>query len=388
MTDAAPQPPGTTRLDGESVPSAGWAWAVAIRIVIVAIAVVVALWLLVTLRGIVLEVLVAVILASGLRPPVERLHRSGVPRGAAVLLIYAGFIILVALFGVLVVPPVLDEINDVILHAPEYGDWASQWLADLQQRFPSLPPLDQQLAAQVRGLGSQIGALAAQALVVARFALSVFSTVASSFLLLLITLYLIVDGPRIREYFLSFLDPSRRERVRSVADRIGVRMGGWLLGQLTLSASVGAVTFVGLSVLGVPGAVLLALVAAVGEAIPMVGPILSAVPAILVALTQSPLLALLTAVMYLGVQQVENNFLVPRIMGRAVELHPLAVVLSLLVGAELMGVPGAIVAVPVAAAISVLLDEVRSPEGSDRAPGRAAVPSEPARPAPPSRPAG
>ncbi len=335
-------------------------WGLAGRIVAVAVATVVALWLLVTLRGVVLEVVLAVILASGLHPLVERLYRTGMPRVVSVLLIYLGFILLLVLFGVLVVPPVLEEINQALVQAPGYGERATQWLVELQERFPFLPRLDQQLVEQVRGLGSQVGALASQALVVARFALSIFTGILSTFVLLLITLYLIVDGPRIREYFLSFAAPKRRAHLRRVTDRMGERMGGWLLGQLALSGAVGVVTFVGLTVLGVPGAVLLALVAAVGEVIPIVGPVLSAVPAVAVALSQSPLLGLLTLALYIAVQQVENNLLVPKIMERAVQLHPLAVVLSLLVGGQLLGIPGAIVAVPVAAAISVVLDELRN----------------------------
>jgi predicted PurR-regulated permease PerM len=194
---------------------------------------------------------------------------------------------------------------------------------------------------------------------VARFALGVLSGALSLVLVLLITLYFVVDGLRIREYLLGFLLPAQRARVRAATDRMGQRMGGWLLGQLALSATVGLVSFVGLSVLGIKGALLLAVIAAIGEVIPIVGPIAAAVPAVLVAATYSPVQAVLTLVLYVLIQQLENNLLVPKIMERAVALHPMAVVLSLLVGGELLGILGAIVSVPVAAAISVALDEVR-----------------------------
>ncbi len=136
-------------------------------------------------------------------------------------------------------------------------------------------------------------------------------------------------------------------------------MGGWLIGQVELSLVIGVVVYLGLTVLGVQGALLLAVVAAVGEAIPIVGPVLSAIPAVIVALTQSPLLALATAIMYLVVQQLENNLLVPKIMERAVAIHPLAVIIALIIGGELLGIGGALVAVPVAAALAVILDELR-----------------------------
>lgn len=336
---------------------------VALRVIGLLVLVGVGLWLLVTLRAIALQVLFAVILAAGLRPLVDRLQAAGLPRALAVLLIYLLLILALVALMVAVIPPVVDQVAEVVDNLPVYSQRVTDGLRDLRQRFPFLPPLDEQVVAQARALGGQLGALASQALVVARFAANVFGALLSTFLLLLITLYLIVDGPRIREYFISFLAPERRPRVRAVMDRMGLRMGGWLVGQVTLSVTVGLVSFVGLSLLGVPGAVVLAVLAAIGEAIPIVGPVASAVPAVIVAATTSPVLALLTAGLFLGIQQVENNLLVPKVMERAVKLHPLAVVLALLAGAGLQGIVGAIVAVPVAAAVSVVLDEIRGTSG-------------------------
>lgn len=337
----------------------GDAWGLAVRIVLVAVSVSIALWLAVSLLKIVMQLVIAVILAAGLGPLVDRVHRRGLPRGAAVLLIYLGLIVALVVLGVAVIPPVVDQADQLVRDAPRYSDLALGQLRRVQEQFPFLPPIDEQLAVQVRGLGSQLGALGSQALVVARFAVGIFSGLLNTLLVLLLTLYLVVDGGRIREYFLSFFSAARRAQLRVLTDHMGQRMGGWLVGQITLCASIGLLSFVGLSVLGVPGVVLLSVLAAIGEAIPIVGPIVSAVPAVIVAFTQSPILALWTALLYLVIQQLENNILVPKVMERAVNLHPLAVILSLLVGGQLLGLLGAIVAVPVAAAISVVLDEVR-----------------------------
>jgi predicted PurR-regulated permease PerM len=334
-------------------------WKLALRIVVLAVALGIGLWLAVTLRAVILHLLLAVILAAGIRPLVDWLDGHGLPRGAAVLLIYLGVILAIVLFGVAVIPPIVNEIERVVYEAPVYGDRLIRFLRDLRAENPFLPALDEQLINQLRGLSSQIGAIASQALSVARVALGIFSGLLNAVLVLLLTLYLVVDGPRIREYLLSFLDPDRANRARAVADRIGPRIGGWLLGQIALSLTVGLVSYVALSLLGIEGALLLAVIAAIGEVIPIVGPIAAAVPAVIVALTQSPLLALATAGVYLGIQQLENNLLVPKIMERAVNLHPLAVVLALIAGGDLLGIAGAIVAVPVAAAIAVILDEVR-----------------------------
>jgi predicted PurR-regulated permease PerM len=176
---------------------------------------------------------------------------------------------------------------------------------------------------------------------------------------LIVALYLTVDNRRILAYLVGFLPTDRRVQAQEVAGRIGVRFGGWVRGQLLLSAIVGLVILAGLSVIGVRYAFLLALLAAIGEAIPLVGPVFSAVPAVVIAFTQSPVQGFLTLALYVVVQQLENHLIVPRVMGRAVELHPLAVILALLTGGELLGVTGAILSVPVAAAISVIVDEAR-----------------------------
>jgi predicted PurR-regulated permease PerM len=335
------------------------AWAVAWRIVLLGLAVVVAVWLALAIQTILLQLLVALILATGLSPLVERLHGHGLPRGVSVLLIYVLFLVGLALLGLAVVPPVVDQAQSLITEAPQYPDRAVELLRELRGRFPFLPPLDEQLGEQIHQLGGQVGTLLAQALGVVWLVLGVFSGLVSAVLILLLTLYLVIDGPRIEAYVLSFFPPGQHARLGRVAQAIGRRMGGWLFGQVVLSVTVGALIYLGLTVLGVKGASTLAAIAAIGEVIPMVGPILAAVPAVIVALIQSPEQALATLVLYVIVQQVENNLLVPKIMQQAVELDPLAVVVAIMIGGELRGVVGALVAVPVAAALAVVLDELR-----------------------------
>ncbi len=368
--------PPDTRLAGQ--------WRLAVRIILLVTGIVLGVWLMVTLRSVLVQVLLALILAAGLTPLVDWLADRHLPRGLAVLLIYLTLILLLVGLGVLVVPAMIDEVEQLALNAPKYGDLVLDRLRELREQYRFLPPLDEQLAEQLRGLTGQIGLIAAQALTVARVALSIFSGLLNAVLVLILTLYFVVFGQTIRAYLLSFVPPGRRPRLVEMTDRMGRRMGGWLLGQIVLSMSIGVVSYVGLSVLGVRYAIFLAVVAAIGEAIPNFGPILSTIPAVLVALTQSPLLALATLALYFGIQQLENNLLVPKIMERAVELHPFATILALLVGVELMGVIGAILSVPVTAALAVALDEVRWARGAaESAPAQAAGPL----PAPPEPPA-
>jgi predicted PurR-regulated permease PerM len=180
------------------------------------------------------------------------------------------------------------------------------------------------------------------------------------------TFYLLADGARIQEYLLTFVPPGRRASVHVITDRMGERMGHWLLGQVFLCLLIGGVCYGALLLLGVPGALMLGVIAGVLEIIPNLGPVLAAIPACLVALTQSPLLALVTALTYWVIQMLENAVIVPKLMGRAVALHPLVVMVALSVGAALFGVVGALIAVPVTAALAVLLGEIQRVIGTSR----------------------
>jgi predicted PurR-regulated permease PerM len=206
---------------------------------------------------------------------------------------------------------------------------------------------------------SQLTGFLNQALAIVGLVLGVLGGALNGIFILFLALYITVDNERIQRYLVGFLPPDRRDQALEVTGRIGDRLGGWLRGQFMLSAIIGTLTLVGLSVIGVRYAMLLSLIAAVGEAIPMVGPIFSAIPAVIIAFFQSPLQGFLTLGLYVLIQQVENSLVVPKVMERAVSLHPLAVMVALLAGAELLGVTGAILSVPVAAALSVVVDEVR-----------------------------
>jgi putative heme transporter len=354
--------PELVRGEGTSVVAAARSnpWASPARLVTLALAALIGLSLAVALRDLLIQVVIATILAAGIAPLTVWLTRVGLPRGVSVLLIYLLLLLAVVGLGFLVVPPVVTEVQALITQAPDFGARFVHSLETLQQQFPFLPPLGPALQDQVKHLGDQAGTIFAQALNLVGVAVGVFGGLLTVLLTLLITFYLVVDGMRIREYLISFLPAGRAAQARRVGDTIGERMGGWLLGQVTLSTSIGVASFAALELIGVENALLLAVVAAVAELIPIIGPWIAAIPAVAVAFAQGPLVALLTVIAYVIIQQLESNLLAPRIMGRAVRLHPLAVILALLAGASLFGVTGALVAVPVAAAISVVLDETRA----------------------------
>ena len=346
--------------------------AAALRVVVRAILFIFALltliWILVQLRTVVILVLLAVILAAAMTPLVDRLtepHQQRVirwlpPRALVVLLLYAALFAVVGTVAAAAAPPLIGDAEDLARRAPEFASNLQTWLAALPTQHPWIPAdLSQTFALQLQGAAGQLTDLAGQALTVVRLAVGLVSGTLNAIFVLILALYMTVDSRRILDYLVGFLPADRRTQAQDVAGRIGLRLGGWVRGQLLLSAIIGFVVLMGLSVIGVPYAVLLALIAAIGEAIPMVGPIFSAIPAVVIAFTQSPAQGFMTLALYVLVQQLENHLIVPKVMGRAVELHPLVVILALLAGGELMGVTGAILSVPVTAALSVIVDEAR-----------------------------
>lgn len=363
MSSTLPPPPLPPSRDAEAV-----AWRVLARGVLLVFGLLVGGWLLVQLRVVVVQVLLAVIISAGMTPLVDRfsgceaarIGRRRPPRALVVLVLYLALVLLVVVTGLLVLPPLVVEAEDLAARLPSFVVDLQTWVQGLPSRYAFLPTdLDQAVGRQLQAAALELVGLLSQALVVVRVALGLVSGALNGIFVLILALYITADSRRIVDYLLAFLPAERQAQAERVAGHIGGRLGGWVRGQLLLSAIIGLMTLAGLSVIGVRYAVLLALIAAVGEAIPMIGPLISAVPALIIAFSQSPLHGFLTLGLYLVVQQLENNLVVPRVMARAVSLHPLAVMLALLAGSQLMGVTGAILAVPVTAALSVVVDEAR-----------------------------
>ena len=183
--------------------------------------------------------------------------------------------------------------------------------------------------------------------------------------ILMLTFYFVVEAEAISGTFVRLFPPRRRRRVNAVVGEIGHKVSSWLGGQLLLSLIIGGTTAAGLGLAGVPFFVVLSVISAIGEMIPVVGPFLAAVPAVLVALSVSWKLALFVAIFFLVQQQIENHLLVPKLMERQLGISPVTVIVALLVGSSLLGVVGAILAIPTAAIAHVLFHEMvlRDTEG-------------------------
>ena len=192
--------------------------------------------------------------------------------------------------------------------------------------------------------------------------LTVAEVIISIVSVMAIVFFWLVEHARLQRYALAFVPASRRSGWREAWNEIETRLGQWVRGQLILMAAIGVATGIAYSLLGLPSALLLGLFAALVEAIPIVGPALGAVPAILVALTVSPELALIVTVVYVVLQFIEGNVLVPMVMKNTIGISPFVVIVALLIGAAAGGIIGAFLAVPVAAAIEVVLERLQARE--------------------------
>jgi len=256
--------------------------------------------------------------------------------------------------ALIVVPAAIGQFNEILAGLPPLLERARRWASTLQ-------PV---------GLGASLRALidaASEVLIpkppdpnaVVRVGLTVVEAAVSLVTLLAIVYFWLVEHARLQRFVLAFLPGDRRAGARDAWNEIENRLGLWVRGQLILMATMGVATGTAYFLLGLPSALLLGLIAALTEAIPIVGPLLGAVPALLVAATVSPQLALAVAAVYVVVQLVEGNILVPLVMRNTIGLSPFLVLVSLLIGGAAGGLVGALFAVPVAAAVLVVLERLQ-----------------------------
>jgi predicted PurR-regulated permease PerM len=267
-----------------------------------------------------------------------------------ILLVYLAFFALVVGFAVFVLPAAFTQAEQVMRELPSFLDQVDDWATGVRPEA-----VGQAVTSLTDAARGYLRPQAPGTEQVVQIGLTLAEALTSIGAVLALVFFWLVGHPRLQRYSLAFVPLERRGGVRRAWNDIEGRLGMWFRGQLILMGTIGVMCGTAYFLLGVPSALLLGLVAAICEAIPMVGPIIGAVPAVLAAATVSPELALLVVGVTAVIQVVENNVLVPVIMRNTIGLSPLIVTLSLLVGAAAGGIPGALVAVPVAAAVEVVL---------------------------------
>ncbi|MFN7917420.1 MAG: AI-2E family transporter [Vicinamibacterales bacterium] len=317
-----------------------------------AAAVLFALW---AARDALLVIYVSGLLATGLGPLVHHIEHAAapgtrrLPRWLAILLIYLSIVGVLTLVGLLVVPPLVQQAQELWRRAPELLVHAQEYL--VARGLLDHPLTLGEAVRTAPGPGQAVGTVAGAVSTVLA-AILAFVTV------LILTFYLLVESDSLFAGFARLFPRADRPRVQDAAQKISTKVSAWLSGQLILGGTIGLSAAIGLYLIGVPYFYVLALIAAFGELIPVVGPIFSAVPAVLVAMTVSPQTALLTVLFFLLQQQVENHLLVPKVMERQVGVSAVFVIVALLVGGSLLGILGAVLAVPSAAIIQVVIAEL------------------------------
>jgi predicted PurR-regulated permease PerM len=322
---------------------------------------VILVWTAYLVRGPLMLIYVSALLAIGLAPLVAVVERQRLipghrlPRWAAILIIYLLFLTVIISFGRLVIGPLLTQARDL---------WAAfpNMLHDWQQWFIERGLLTKELSLREAIAQSPFGGSDAIDTIVSAvwgFVGGIFGLVT----ILILAFYLLVDAETLVHTFVRLFPRTERPRVERACRQVSGKVSAWLGGQLLLGGIIACSAALGLYLLGVPFFYVLALIAGIGEMIPIVGPLLAAVPAVAVGFTISPAKALAIAAFFFVQQQVENHVLVPKVMERQVGINAAGVITALLIGGTLLGVVGAILAVPTAAILRVIFEEL-FPEAS------------------------
>lgn len=304
-------------------------------------------------------VFLAILFASGLAPVVEGV-RSHAPFGrtAIVGLLFALFGVFVIVIGILVIPAALGQLD-------ELGQSVPKMLASARQAAQDVTPeslsniltslIDQATQATTRSSAPSAATVVAAGSVV----VEVLGSIAT---VITLTFFWLHERPRIQRFLLALAPADRRAGARSAWNDIDDRLGGWVRGQLILMGLMAAATTAAYFALGLPSALVLGVIAGLCEAIPIVGPFLGAIPALVVATTGGPTLVIAVLVVYFVVQLLESNVVVPIVMRNSVGISPFLVLVSLLVGATVGGIIGAFLAVPIAASAEILLERLQARE--------------------------
>ncbi|GGS95370.1 AI-2E family transporter [Nonomuraea spiralis] len=299
-------------------------------------------------------IVVAMFLAVGLNPAVEALQRRGLARRLAISIVFTGVVVAFTLFGLAVVPPVSQQLSEFIAAVPGY-------ITDLSNH-PTVRQIEAEyhVLAQLRSfVTSTLGPALASGIMGA--GLVVLNGVFTTVTLLVLMLYFLGSLHTIKDYLLRLVPASRRTRTSAITEQILTGIGGYVAGNVLISVIAGVLTWIFLSIAGVQYALALALVVALTDLIPLVGATIGAVLVTGVALLQSLPAGIACAIFFVVYQQIENYFIYPRVMKRSVDVTPAVTVIAALFGGALLGIVGALLAIPVAAAIALIIREIVLP---------------------------
>jgi predicted PurR-regulated permease PerM len=324
---------------------------------LVLVSVLLSFWLLYRFYQVVFILFIAIVMGTVIRPAVAWLHRRGLPQIAGVILVYFLLLAILIGFALLLFPLVVEQGATISAAVPGYYqslregmvNYPNQLIVRLSEFLPAtLPALK-----PVQETGAQMLVIAGQALgYVALAAKLIFMATA----ILLLAFHWTLDGPRIIQSLLLLVPKGQRDSSRELITSMETKVGFYVAGQAVLCLTIGIMALVAYLLIGLPNVLVLALLAGVLEAVPMIGPLLGAIPAAVIALSISPAKLVWVIVSTIVIQQLENSLLVPRVMHKTVGVNPFVSLLAIFAFSSLFGIPGALMAIPIAAIIQLLLD--------------------------------
>ena len=300
----------------------------------------------------------AAILAFALAPLVTRGESSGLPRIAAVGLVYLIVAVILVLATAFLARPFATQAALLLENSPVYFAGLQDALGEMDEWLSRFG-----LGGGIAMLEAELGRQATSASTafvgdILRFLTQMASSALDTILVLVMSFYLLLDGPRLRLAVVRLIPPVHRDKLVFVEDSLGRVLGGYLRGQLLMALGLAVIVGVVMQLLGMPYALVLGVLAGVFELVPMLGPILSAIPALAVAVFQPFPTVIWVLIAFIAIQQFESNILAPRITAHAVGLHPLGAIFALMAGFEIGGPLGAVFAVPVAGFLWVLISTI------------------------------
>jgi predicted PurR-regulated permease PerM len=331
--------------------AAGLSTRVIARIVITVMATVGFVYLLYLVRSTLLLVFISIFLAVALGPAVGFFRRHGIPQGLSILIVYLLIASSIVGVGLLVVPPIVNQVDQLSKNIPGY-------LQDLRKskqfrKYDDKYHISQKLNQQAKKLPSHLGQAAGA---LKSITVGVFGAIVQLVTVLTMTFFLLLDGERLAGFLLGLRGPEKEERFRLIASDIYRSISGYVAGNLLISVIAGLTTYITLSILNVPFAVPLSVLMAFLDLIPLVGATLGGVAVgIVTAFHNFPTATIVWIIVFIVYQQVENNVIQPIVYRRTVDVAPLLVIVAILIGGSLLGILGALVAIPIAAAIQIIV---------------------------------
>ncbi len=313
-----------------------------------------ALVLLFMVRDIVMLLFIAVIIVAAIDPAVDWMQRKKIPRPVGTLIIYIIMLSLVVLAISFLIPPMAKQLHEFSGNIDKYYIGAESSLSNFGDVLQK-QNIDISIERMANEIGNTIGSLPKN---IFSTTVGVFSGALSFIVVLSMAFYMSVEEDGIKKFFVSVTPAKHKKYAASLTTRIEGKIGKWVVGQMMLMLIIFVLDYIGLTLIGMPYALVLAFLAGILEVVPYVGPIASAVPGIIVGFLISPVKGLLAMLVYFVAQQFETHVIVPQIMKKAVGLNPIATIVAILIGFKLAGVLGAIIAIPAATAISLFITDL------------------------------